>query len=151
MKNQRTPVKAVAEIVINVTDIGPMREFYETVLGFVFFKQYPDENPTITFLTIAELDSSLGRGGHPQMFALIDVHRHPPAQQRFTGIDVTTSTFNHVAFEIDPADFEAEKLRLESHGLTVRIQHFPDMNAKALFFKDPEGNTIEFICHHQAK
>ena len=143
-------VKTVAEIVINVNEIGRMRTFYEEVLGFTFFKQYPAENPTIVFLTIDDLDSPLGRGGHPQLFALIDVHRHPPAQARFRGLDVAVSTFNHVAFEISPADYEAEKQRLESLGLDVRPGHFPDMKAKALFFNDPEGNLLEFICHFES-
>lgn len=150
MPRQQTSVKAVAEIVINVNEIGKMREFYETVLGFEFFSQHPAESPTVVFLKIADLDTPLGRGGHPQLFVLIDVHRHPGAINRFKGIDIDRSTFNHVAFEITPEDFDAEKERLESHGLEVRTQQFPFLNAHALFFEDPEGNLIEFICHHQA-
>ena len=149
MKYARTPVKAVAEIVINVNEIMAMQEFYERVLGFEFFKQYPETEPTIIFLKINDLDSPLGRGGHPQLFVLIDPHRHPPAQKRFRGIDSGVSTFNHVAFEISPQELETEKKRLEDFGLDVRLERFPDMNARALFFTDPEGNVLEFICHDQ--
>lgn len=147
MSNAKSPVKAVAEIVINVEDINRAQAFYETVLGFTHHSHYPADEPTIIFLTIAEVDSPLGNNGHPQLFALIDPHRHPPAKERFRGLDVGVSSLNHLAFEIDPGDYQSEKMRLESHGLTVREETFPHMNAKALFFRDPEGNTLEFICH----
>lgn len=150
MHRQQTLVRAVAEIAINVNEIGRMREFYETVLGFEFFAQHPDENPTIMFLKIADLGTPLGRGGHPQLFVLIDVHRHPGAIQRFEGIDVVQSTFNHVAFEIAPENFDTEQQRLERHGLAPHTEQFVFLNARALFFEDPEGNLIEFICHHKA-
>ena len=149
MPTIKTPVKAVAEIVINVADIARARAFYEEVLGFPLHSQYPAENPTIVFLTMQALDSPLGRGGHPQLFALIDPHRHPPARKRFRGLDVAVSSLNHLAFEIEPAMYESEKARLEELGLTVYEETFPHMHAKALFFRDPEGNTLEFICHDE--
>ncbi len=147
MQTPSTAIKTIAEIVINVADIGRARAFYEAVLGVQLHSQFPAENPTIVFLTIAALDSPLGRGGHPQLLALIDPHRHPPAQQRFRGLDVTVSSLNHLAFEIEPAAYEPEKQRLTALGLTVHEQTFPHMQAKALFFQDPEGNMLEFICH----
>ena len=149
MPHRQTPVNAVAEIVINVNQLGKMQQFYETVLGFEFFEQIPAENPTIVFLKIADLNTALSHWGHPQLFVLIDVHRHPGAINRFKGIDIDRSTFNHVAFEIASEDFEAEKKRLESHGLAVRIQEFPHHKTHALFFHDPEGNLIELICPHR--
>ena len=147
MPTQPTPVKAIAEIVINVEDIDRARDFYESVLGFTLHSQYPAEEPTIVFLTIAEVDSDLGNNGHPQLFALIDPHRHPPAKKRFRGLDVGVSSLNHLAFEIEPANYETEKTRLASLGLVVSEEVFPHMSAKALFFRDPEGNVLEFICH----
>lgn len=131
-------------------DIDRACRFYETVLGFQLHSQFPQEDPTIIFLTITELDSPLGRNGHPQLFALIDPHRHPSAQKRFRGLDVGMSSLNHLAFGIETEGYESEKLRLESHGLTVSEETFPNMMAKALFFRDPEGNVLEFICHDPA-
>ena len=147
MQKPNISSKTIAEIVINVNDIGRARAFYETVLGVQLHSQFPAENPTIVFLTLAELDSPLGHGGHPQLLALIDPHRHPPAQQRFRGLDVTVSSLNHLAFEIAPKTYEPEKQRLAALGLTVHEETFPNMNAKALFFQDLDGNTLEFICH----
>jgi catechol-2,3-dioxygenase len=147
MSQRRATLKGVAEVVLNAKDIGKMRQFYQDVVGLEFHSQAPAENPTIVFLKIVDIDSPLGRGGHPQLFALIDPYRHPPARKRFQGLDVTLSTFNHLAFEISLDDLEAEKRRLESLGVTVHTEQFPAMQALALFFNDPEGNVIEFICH----
>lgn len=84
------------------------------------------------------------------MFVLIDVHRHPYAINQYSGIDINLTTFNHMAFEIAPDAFKTEKHRLENLGLELEIHQFRNINARALFFKDPEGNLIEFICHQKA-
>lgn len=146
MSNTKYAIRAIAEIVINVVDIQRARTFYETVLGFQLHSQYPADDPTIVFLTIQAIDTPLSHNGHPQLFALIDPQRHPPAKARFRGLDVAVSTLNHLAFEIDAENYASEKERLEKLGLTVSEERFPHMNAKALFFRDPEGNTLEFIC-----
>ncbi len=146
MSTNVTPIRAIAEIVINVADLARACAFYERVLGFQLHSQYPAEEPTIVFLTIKTIDTPLSQNGHPQLFALIDPQRHPPAKARFRGLDVGVSTLNHLAFEIAAEDYTSEKGRLESFGLAVQEERFPHMQAKALFFQDPEGNTLEFIC-----
>ena len=133
-------IKGVAEIVINVRDLSGMQQFYEHVLGFRFHSQYPDTEPTIVFLTISAIDSPLGYGGHPQLFALIDVKRDPHTKPTYADIDIRRSALNHLAFEIDPSALLPEKQRLEELGLSVEIHDFPHMQAKGLFFHDPENN-----------
>ena len=96
---------------------------------------------------IAALDSPLGRGGHPQLFALLDPKRHSVTADAYVGLDNQRSSLNHLAFEIDTADFTSEKQRLEALGLAVHVIDFPHMHAKGMFFHDPEGNLIELICH----
>ena len=66
-----------------------------------------------------------------------------------TALNMSMSTFNHVAFEIASEDFVAEKEWLENQGLSVRIQEFPHHRTHALFFQDPEGNLIELICPNE--
>lgn len=92
-------------------------------------------------------DTPLGRGGHPQLLALVDYRRHVHARKRFVGHDVTQSTLNHLGFEIPPESFEEHAKRLGELGVDLSFSHFPDLNARAIFFKDPEGNTLELICH----
>ena len=107
-------IKGVAEVVINVHDIAGMQAFYERTLGFTFHSRFPDPDPTIVFLTVIDLHSPLGRGGHPQLFALVDPARHIP--DTFVGLDVDRSSLNHLAFEIDETDFESELQRLKALG-----------------------------------
>lgn len=102
-----------------------MTNFYRAVLGFAFHSQFPETEPTIVFLTIAALDSPLGRGGHPQVFALLDPRRHTFTGDAYMGLDNQRSSLNHLAFEIDSADFTSEKQRLEALGLAVRVFDFP--------------------------
>jgi catechol-2,3-dioxygenase len=152
----RPPIIAVAEIVLNVRDLPVMREFYRTVLGFELLSEAchetgaepdADGQPTIAFLTIKALDTPLGRNGHPQLLVLIDFRRHVFAKGNFVGHEPTQSTLNHLAFEIPPESYDAHKQRLEALGLSPREAKFPAMSAQALFFHDPERNTLEFICH----
>lgn len=148
-------VTGVAEVALNVRDLPRMRQFYEEVLGFPLLYQGchedgpepdPAGEPTIVFLTIAESDTPLRRRGHPQILALIDYRRHSFARGRFRGHEPTTSTFNHLAFEIPADRYEAERARLTERGLEPDARSLPGMSARSLFFDDPEGNQIELIC-----
>lgn len=154
--NSKPAIIGVAEIVLNVRDLPTMRDFYRMVLGFELLNEAchetgpePDAEgkPTIAFLTIKELDTPLGRHGHPQLLALIDFRRHIFAKGTFLGHEPTLSTLNHVAFEIPPESYEAHKQRLETFGLSPREVKFPAMAARALFFNDPERNEVELICY----
>lgn len=150
------PVTGVSEVVLSVADLPKMRKFYTEVLGFRLHSESsletavadPQGKPTITFLTICDTDTPLGHGGHPQLLALIEYQRHLNAKTRFVGHDVSRSTLNHLAFEIPPTSFDEHKIRLEGMGIKLTFAEFPAMNARAMFFTDPEGNTLELICHH---
>src|ERR1019366_1710928 len=109
-------IKGVAEIVINVRDLSAMTSFYQTALGFAVHSRFPETEPTLVFLTMAALNSPLGRGGHPQLFALLDPKRHTFTTDAYVGLDNQRSPLNHLAFEIDGADFTSEKQRLETLG-----------------------------------
>lgn len=150
------PVAGIAEIVLSVRDLPRMRDFYRKILGFEVLSQAchengpepdPDGEPTIAFLRIRDVDTPLGRHGHPQLLALIDFKRHVPAKTRFDGHEPTRSTLNHLAFEIPPESYERHRERLEALGLNPRPASFPAMSARALFFEDPEKNLLELICH----
>lgn len=147
------PITGVAEIVLSVADLPAMRRFYRDVLGFALHSElsmeaeqhHPDGEPTITFLTIKELATPLG-ANHPQLLVLIDYQRHVHAKKRFAGHDVGRSTLNHLAFEIPPESYGEHLRHLNELQLSPVEAEFPDMNARAIFFKDPEGNALELIC-----
>ena len=148
-------ITGVSEVVLNVADLPSARAFYMRVLGFPLHSEVslesseadPEGEPTITFLTIRETDTPLGRGGHPQLLVLVDYQRHLYARNRFVGHDVAHSTLNHLAFEVPPESFDAQAKRLDELGISLSFSEFPAMNARAMFFQDPEGNTLELICH----
>lgn len=99
------PITGVSEVVLNVADLPKVRDFYVRVLGFPIHSEVsletsvvdPNGDPTISFLTICETNTPLGRGGHPQLLALIDYRRHLHSRKRFVGHDVTQSTLNHLS------------------------------------------------------
>lgn len=138
-------ITGVAEVALRVTDLTVMLRFYEDVLGFRYRSGGPDRG--IVFLTITELRSSLGKDGHPQLLVLIDPmiqdRPHGPFYDQQPVGAPNRSSFDHVAFEIDREDFDAHKRRLEALGIDVWTA---DYHGGALFFEDPEGNTIELIC-----
>jgi len=111
-----------------------MVAFYRDVVGL----EVVHRAAHIVFLKIADLDTPLGRGGHPQLLGLVDRHRP---------LDAMRSTFDHLAFEINRANFEREQERLTRLGLDIDIETFGWLHARALFFNDPEGNRLELICH----
>lgn len=139
-------VRGVAEIVLNARDLDAMTRFYVEVMGFEPHSRYPSDRPTIVLLEIAPLGASLGRS-HPQLLALIDPSRHLSAKDKFDEPEQRRSALNHLAFMIDEADYESEFARLESLGLEPVKARFEHMRAKAVFFRDPEGNRLELICH----
>jgi catechol 2,3-dioxygenase len=128
----------IAELGLRVTDLPRAVAFYQEVLGLEIIRSYP----TIVFLKVGDLDSSLGRGGHPQLLVLFD---------REVKLDIALTTVDHFAFEISLEQYPTERERLQQMGLelTERIWQgeYAWLRARSLFFDDPDGNTIEFIAH----
>jgi len=128
----------IAELGLRVTDLPRAVAFYQEVLGLEIVRAYP----TIVFLKAGELDSPLGRGGHPQLLVLFD---------RKVKLDIALTTVDHFAFEIPLEQYLTERERLEQMGLelTERIWQgeYAWLQARSVFFDDPDGNTIELIAH----
>ncbi len=141
MANSRTAVKGLGEIAIRVNDLEKMQEFYEKVIRLEVMKRFPQA----VFFRVAD-----GAGGHPQAFALFDRSEKPngAAIHQTTPQEVSQklSTLDHVAFEIDLAEYESEKARLERQGLSVETTVFAWAGWRSLFLSDPEGNTVELVC-----
>ncbi len=131
-------VMHIAEVGLRVKDLARMVAFYQEALGLEIVRAYPKH----VFLKAGELDSPLGRGGHPQLLVLFD---------RDARLEIDTTTLDHIAFEISLDEYESERVRLEGLGLELveRIWNgeYAWLRARSLFFDDPEGNTIEFIAH----
>lgn len=135
----------ISEVVLRVNDLAAMETFYVDVVGLEPWRR----SDALSFLKVADVDTPLGRGGHPQLVALVDRSRQPwewPGLA-YRMVDPERSTLDHLAFEIRPEAYESERARLEGHGLEVQSLEFPELRARAHFFRDPEENVVEFICH----
>ena len=157
-KSPQLEILGISEIVLNVNDLPKLRDFYIETLGFSLSAQVASEDPadsnqtgepTICFLKVANGDTPLGRAVHPPFLVLIDYMRHAAAKRRFIELDQTRSGFNHMAFEIPPESYDDWLVKLKAQGIEPFETEFENVQAKAIFIKDPEGNTVELICHHR--
>jgi len=128
------PIKGLGEIAFRVSDLDAMQRFYREVIGLELLKRFEDA----VFFRLAE-----GYGGHTQVLALFD----RSAQPNYAGLNPSTTTVDHIAFEIDLADFEPEKRRLEKQGVAVRTAEHPWVHWRSLYVTDPEGHTVELVCY----
>lgn len=131
-------VMHIAEVGLRVKDLAQMVRFYQEVLGLETVRAYSKH----VFLKAGELDSPLGRGGHPQLLVLFD---------RDLRLEIDLTTLDHLAFEIPLDEFETERTRLQGMGLEFVEKTWSGeygwLRARSLFFDDPEGNTVELIAH----
>ena len=96
---------------------------------------------TMTFFRIAE-----GYAGHTQILALFDRSANPD----YAGIESSKTTVDHFAFTIGLEDYASEKARLEADGVAVETTTHAWVKWRSLFFNDPEGNLVEFVCYDES-
>jgi len=141
LKSHARSVRALGEIALRVNDLVKMERFYEEIVGLEPMKRFPKA----AFFRIAE-----GHAGHTQVLALFDrsdeargpqIHQLTPE-----GVSPKRSTLDHLAFGIDLAALEGERVRLEGLGLEIEVKAHAWIGWRSLYFKDPEGNTVEFVC-----
>ncbi len=128
--------KHLGELALRVSNLALMKAFYRDVVGLEVFNDDFESSQRFLFLRIADTSP-----GHPQVLGLFD---------RSVETAQPKSTLDHFAFVIDLADYEPEKERLEKLGIGVLPLTFPVFGWRALFFQDPEGNTIEFVCYDES-
>jgi catechol 2,3-dioxygenase len=129
-------IKGLGEIALRVADLAEMQRFYQNVVGL----EVLGRSERAVFFAIAN-----GYGGHTQALALFDRSTEPG----YRGLDAATSTIDHIAFEIDLADYEPEKERLEQLGVEVTIAEHAWVHWRSLYVTDPEGNLVEWVCYDE--
>ena len=130
----RRTIKGLGEIALRVHDLDAMQRFYEQVIGLEVLRRFDNA----VFFKLAD-----GFGGHTQVLALFD----RSAQPGYSGLDAATTTIDHIAFEIERADFDAERKRLQDVGLAVETAEHAWVHWRSLYVDDPEGNTVELVCY----
>jgi catechol-2,3-dioxygenase len=123
-------IRGLGELALRVADLDAMRAFYRDVVGLEIL----DESvPGSVFFRVAAAVE-----GHPQTLVLFD---------RGVELDRDRTTVDHFAFLIDLEDYDPQRDRLEGLGIAVRLKEFPHFHWRALFFQDPEGHSVEFVCY----
>ncbi len=131
-------IKGLGEVSIRVRDLDGMQKFYEEVVGLEVIRR----EESFVFFKIAE-----GYGGHTQNLALFGADDVNFLENKAREIGPETSTLHHIALNIALEDHEAEKSRLEGLGLHVNTADHGWLHVRSLYFPDPEGNLIEFVCY----
>jgi catechol 2,3-dioxygenase len=136
MEKPHRSIKGLGEIALRVTDLVVMQRFYQNAVGL----EVLGRSERAVFFRIAD-----GYSGHTQVLALFDRSTQPD----YLGLDAATSTIDHIAFEIDLADFQPEKERLERLGLDVTTAEHAWVHWRSLYVTDPEGNRVEWVCYDE--
>jgi catechol 2,3-dioxygenase-like lactoylglutathione lyase family enzyme len=127
-------IQGLGEIALRVEDLAGMTAFYETVVGLKLLRQFPNA----AFFQIAD-----GFAGHTQVLALFD----RTSEADYRGLSRQQTTMDHFAFEIALDDYAAEKARLEGLGIAIETAEHAWVHWRSLYFLDPEGNQVEFVCY----
>ena len=125
----KSRIKALGEIALRVNDLEKMQHFYEDLIGLELMRRFEFG----AVFKIAE-----GYAGHTQILFLFDRSIDEPDLK----VSSEKTTLDHLAFTIAKADFESEKMRLESHGLSVRETTHPWVKWRSMYVNDPEGNHV---------
>ena len=133
-------VKGLGEVSILVKDLDAMRKFYEEVVGLEVLRR--DES--FVFFKVAE-----GYGGHTQNLALFQAENRFSLENKSIQQNPEQTTLHHIALNVALEDFESEKMRLEGLGLKVNAAVHEWLHVRSLYFADPEGNTLEFVCYDE--
>ena len=133
MNNSVRRIKGLGEVSIRVKDLDAMHKFYEELVGLEVLRR----EESFVFFKVAE-----GYGGHTQNLALFETKSPELSEEK--------TTLHHIALNVSLEDFESEKRRLEELGLKVNATVHEWLHVRSLYFPDPEGNSLEFVCYDES-
>ena len=134
-------IKGLGEVSIRVKNLNATHKFYEEVVGLEVLRR--DES--FVFFKVAE-----GYGGHTQNLTLFDETNTDSLEPKSQQLSSEQTTLHHIALNISLEDYESEKRRLEGLGLKVHATEHEWLHVRSLYFRDPEGNTLEFVCYDES-
>ena len=128
----RVRVEGLAEVVLNVRDMGRALAFYRDLLGLAVLSPPEQRNPV--FLRAGAATAEL-----PALVVLVQLPADAPAF-------AAPRTLHHLALEVGPGDFDGVRARLEELGFATRTGRHPVIPSRTLYVDDPDGTEVEIIC-----
>ncbi len=125
-------IVGLAEVVLNVRDLGRALAFYRDLLGLAPIS--PLDRPGPVFLKAGAASSEL-----PALVVLVPL---PPDAADF----VAPRTLHHLALAVPAEAFDATRTALEAQGFTVRTGQHPVLPSRTMYVDDPDGNEVELIA-----
>ena len=125
-------VSGLAEVVLNVRDMGSSLAFYRDVLGLKVIS--PPERTNPVFLQAGTANADL-----PALVVLVQL---PEGSASFAA----PRTLHHVALAISADSFEDTRQALEARGHSVRTGQHPVIPSRTMYIDDPDGNEVELIA-----
>ena len=128
----RVRVGGLAEVVLNVRDVGRSRAFYQELLGLE--RLSPPDQPGPIFLRAGAATADV-----PALVVLVPL---PPDAAPFA----PPRTLHHLAFAVAADAFDAARAALAAAGLPIRTGQHPVLPSRTMYVDDPDGNEVEFIA-----
>jgi catechol 2,3-dioxygenase len=125
-------VEGLAEVVLNVRDMGRALAFYRDVLGLEVIS--PPERPSPVFLRAGMATAEL-----PALVVLVQL---PPDADPF----VAPRTLHHLALAVPAEAFDAAQATLAARGFAIRTGQHPILPSRTMYVDDPDGNEVELIA-----
>ncbi|MET0067480.1 MAG: VOC family protein [Candidatus Thiodiazotropha sp.] len=127
-------------IVLNVTDVMGMVGFYTEVMGFEAERLDAFQEGRVPFPSVRL---------NPQ--TIIDLFpRHPSLDPDLTD-SFPPFNLNHFCIALEMEEWNDLQVRLQRHGIEIvegPVQRWGARgNALSMYFKDPQGNTLEARCY----
>lgn len=130
-------IRLIDHVVLRVTDLEGMVKFYSEVLGCSLERGPGDAG-------LAQL-----RAGQ-SLIDLVDANG-PLGRQAGSAPDHGAPNMDHVCLQVEPWDADAVLGQLQKHGVKageVATRYGAQGQGPSVYFKDPEGNTIELKGSH---
>lgn len=127
-----TSIEGLAEVVLNVHDMGASLGFYRDLLGLEVISPPERTNPVF-------LRAGAATGGLPAMVVLVAL---PDGAADFG----TPRTLHHLALAIPAEAFDTTRQALIGRGHEVRSGEHPVLPSRTMYLNDPDGNEVELIA-----